>query len=289
MRSKLFVPGSRPALFEKALLSAADVVSFDLEDAVVPDKKAEARASVASFLRGGPATDGKLVVVRVNELRSEWFRSDIEMLVGAGLDIINLPKVESREQILAAVDEISRTERIAGVTTETGLLANIETPKGLRLALEIATASHRVMGLQIGFADFSMGCGIDRREKTVLNAVRLAVRFAAAEAGIVAFDGAFLDVNDTDEFRTDALDARRLGFVGKSCIHPTQVPIANEVFSPDAEEIARAEFVLAAASQKTRDGIGAFLHDGKMIDNPVILQARAVVSRAALVREISPK
>jgi citrate lyase subunit beta/citryl-CoA lyase len=211
------------------------------------------------------------------------------MLVGPGLDIINLPKVESADQINMAVDEISRIERSQGLTKEIGILANIETPKGLRLAYEIATADPRVMGLQIGFTDFSRICGIDSRDKTALNSVRLSVRFAAAEADIVTFDGAFLDVKSPDLFRANAEEARDLGFVGKSCIHPTQVPIANEVFSPDAGDVARAESILAAAAENVQAGVGAFLHEGKMIDAPVISRARALVSRATALRENSTK
>jgi citrate lyase subunit beta/citryl-CoA lyase len=289
MRSKLFVPGSRPSLFDKAALGPADVLSFDLEDSVLPDKKSEARAAVAGFLRQDSTVRNKIMIARVNEPGSEWFHSDIAMLVGPGLDIINLPKVESVDQINMAVDEISRIERSQGLTKETGILANIETPKGLRLAFEIATANPRVMGLQIGFTDFSRICGIDSRDKTALNSVRLSVRFAAAEAGIATFDGAFLDVNSPDLFRIDAEEARNFGFVGKSCIHPTQVPIANEVFSPDAGEVARAESILAAAAEKMQAGVGAFLHEGKMIDAPVISRAKSLVSRATAVREHSTK
>jgi citrate lyase subunit beta/citryl-CoA lyase len=229
------------------------------------------------------------MIARVNELGSEWFQADIEMLVGTGLDIINLPKVESADQVHMAVDEISRIERSQSLTKETGILANIETPKGLRLAFEIATANPRVMGLQIGFTDFSRVCGIDSRGRTALSSVRLSVRFAAAEAGIATFDGAFLDVKSPDLFRANAEEARDLGFVGKSCIHPTQVPIANEVFSPDAGEVARAESILAAALEKTQAGVGAFLHEGKMIDAPVISRAKALVSRATALREHSTK
>lgn len=281
MRSKLFVPGSRPELFAKALAGAADALAFDLEDAVVRERKSEAREAVAAFLRRHMAARDKLAIVRVNGSPGELFLRDIEAVVGAGLDIINLPKVESRDDILKAVDAIAKAEERSGLGRQVGILANIETPRGLRLAFEIATADPRVMGLQAGFMDFSLACGMTSQNKNALNAVRFAVRCASAEAGIAAFDTAFGDVKDSDAFRDEAQEARDLGFAGKSCVHPSQVPIANAVFSPGPEEIARAERILAAASEATERGVGAFVHEGQMIDNPVIAQARAMMTLAA--------
>jgi citrate lyase subunit beta / citryl-CoA lyase len=281
IRSKLFVPGSRPELFSKAFGTAADALSFDLEDAVVPGKKHEARSAVASFLRGHEAGSEKITIVRVNGLSSGFFLEDVALLAGAGLDLINLPKVESRDDILRAVDAIGEAERSSGVDGPIGILANIETPKGLRLALEIATADPRVIGLQLGFTDLSFACGMASQNKIALNAARLAVRFAAAEAGIVSYDGAFVDVKDGEAFRAEAEEARDLGFSGKSCIHPSQIPTANAVFSPSTEEIDHAERLLRAAEEADERGVGAFLHEGKMVDIPIVARARAVKALAA--------
>ena len=280
IRSKLFVPGSRPELFPKAFSGAADALSFDLEDAVVPGKKAQARSNVAAYLRNALQDSGKVTIVRVNGLSSDYFAADISTLAGKGVDIINLPKVECRDDILRALDAICEAENSSGATRRVGILANIETPKGLRLAFEIATADPRVVGLQLGFTDLSVACGIRGQNKTALNAVRLGVRFAAAEAGIASYDGAFVNVKDTDGFRRDVEEARDLGFAGKSCIHPSQVAIANAVFSPDREEIARATSILAAATEANERGIGAFLHEGEMIDAPIVARARGVMALA---------
>jgi citrate lyase subunit beta / citryl-CoA lyase len=288
IRSKLFVPGSRAELFAKAVATSADALSFDLEDAVAESKKEEARAAVSSFLRERNC-GGKIVIVRVNSLSSDLFLQDVEALVGTGLDIINLPKVESREDVQIAAQAIAKAENLLGIEGHVSLLANIETPKGLRLAAEIASSDRRVMGLQVGFSDFLLRCRIDSRNQTVLDALRLGVRFAAAEAGIAAFDGAFVDARQSDAFRAEAEDARRLGFTGKSCIHPAQVPIANEVFSPRTEEIDYAARVLAEADKAAERGAGAFLVDGRMIDNPSIAQARAVVALASHLGIIHPK
>jgi len=280
IRSKLFVPASRPELFPKAFLSDADALSFDLEDAVVDAKKAQARADIAAYLANPTLRSDKLTIVRVNGLATEYFTADIKALAGAGVDVINLPKVQCREDILRALDAITNAEAARQTTKSVGILANIETPKGLRLAFEIASADPRVIGLQLGFTDFSLACGIHSQNKTALNAVRLAIRLAAAEAGIATYDGAFPDVRNPDGYRSEAEEARDLGFAGKSCIHPSQIAIANEVFSPSAEEIARAEAILSAAGEADKRGVGAFLHAGKMIDAPIIARARGVMALA---------
>jgi citrate lyase subunit beta/citryl-CoA lyase len=279
MRSKLFVPGSRPELFEKALLSQADALSFDLEDAVAADRKAEARTAVAAFLRTG-RMGGKVAVVRVNALDSGLFEDDVAGLAGPGLDVINVPKVQSAADIHAAVAVIARAEQAAGVTRPIGVLANIETPRSLRLAFEIAAADPRVVGLQIGFGDLLLPYSIARTDAAALQFVRVAVRFAAAEAGVAAYDGAFFDVAGTDACRAEAEAARSLGFTGKSCIHPSQVPIVNAVFLPDRAAVDHAVRVLTAARDAAARGVGAFVVDGQLIDGPILQAARDVAASA---------
>jgi citrate lyase subunit beta/citryl-CoA lyase len=280
MRSKLFVPGSRPELFAKAAASAADALSFDLEDAVAKDRKAEARAAVGTFLRSRPNDDGKVVVVRSNGLSSGLFEDDLKVIVGSGLDVLNLPMVESGEEVREAARVLARLEQAAGVERPIGILANVETPKGLRLAAEIATADPRVVGLQIGYADLFEPCGINRSNPDALSYVRIAIRLAAAEAKIPAYDGAYAVVAKPERYREECEEARNLGFAGKSCIHPTQVPIANECFMPRPAEIEKARRILSAAEDAAVKGVGAFVVDGQMIDEPFLISARAVVALA---------
>jgi citrate lyase subunit beta/citryl-CoA lyase len=280
MRSKLFVPGSRPELFAKAAASAADALSFDLEDAVAKDRKAEARAAVGTFLRSRPNDDGKVVVVRSNGLSSGLFEDDLKVIVGSGLDVLNLPMVESGEEVREAARVLAWLEQAAGVERPIGILANVETPKGLRLAAEIATADPRVVGLQIGYADLFEPCGINRSNPDALSYVRIAIRLAAAEAKIPAYDGAYAVVAKPERYREECEDARNLGFAGKSCIHPTQVPIANECFMPRPAEIEKARRILSAAEDAAVKGVGAFVVDGQMIDEPFLISARAVVALA---------
>ncbi len=278
MRSKLFVPGSRPELFAKALASDADALSVDLEDAVAESRKAEARASVAEFLRSTEvASTTKLIIVRVNPMGTPHFEADLQAIVQSGLAMVNLPKAESADDVLACVAALGRVSTASGVKVKTRVLANIETPKGLRRAAEIGTAHPRVAGLQLGYADLFEPQGIERRNAANVHAAMFAVRMAASEAGVFAYDGAYPDVQDEDGFRAEAQMARRLGFWGKTCIHPRQVPIANEVFTPSDAEIADALQVLEASRQAAGQGVGAFMVGGRMIDAPAIRRAEAIV------------
>jgi len=280
MRSKLFVPASRPELFDKALNSAADALSFDLEDAVAQSQKAQARALLASFLRDKPATN-KAIVVRVNAFGTAEFNADIEALTGTAVDIINLPMAEDTDAVIPAIARIDTLQ----TTRQVGVLLNIETPKGLRKAAELATSHPRVMGLQIGYADLLEPCGIARSDRDALAHVRLAVRLAAAEAGVAAYDGAFAAVKDADGYRAECQMAKAHGFAGKSCIHPSQIAIANAAFMPTPVETERARRILAAADDAKARGIGAFLVDGQMIDTPFVAGARAIVALADLHAE----
>jgi citrate lyase subunit beta/citryl-CoA lyase len=277
MRSKLFVPGSRPELFAKAACSEADAISFDLEDAVAHHRKEGARSAVFSFLRSNPLGPAKVSIVRVNAIGTPWFERDIAAAVEAGADIVNLPKVESAADIDVALTAIGRA---ADGPKKVGLLANIETPKGIRLAAEIAAAHARVVGLQLGLVDLFLPLGIARHEASAVQYARLAVRLAAGEAGIPAYDAAFTDIRNPAGCRQEAEDARALGYNGKSCIHPSQVAIVNQVFAPRDAELAHARKVLEAAYAEAARGSQAFALDGHLIDAPMIAHARNVMAAA---------
>jgi citrate lyase subunit beta/citryl-CoA lyase len=276
MRSKLFVPGSRPELFAKASQSAADAISFDLEDAVAPGRKGEARMAVAAFLRDAPAMPGKLVVVRVNAVGTALFSDDMAAVTGDRLDLVNLPMVEEPTAIVEAATLLDRLDPEGRVR----FLINIETPKAVRRAAELATAHPRVAALQLGYADLLEPSGIDRRDPTALAFLRIAVRLAAAEARIPAYDGAYAVVNNAEGYRAECEAARQHGFAGKSCIHPTQIALANQIFMPNAAEIERARRIVAAAAEASAKGVGAYLVDGQMIDPPFLASAEAIIALA---------
>lgn len=281
MRSKLFVPASRPELFAKALGSAADALSFDLEDAVAESRKAEARTTLEQVLHSAEfAASPKTIIVRVNALATTHFTADLAAVAGARLDLVNVPKLESAGEVIAVADALTRLEAGRGLARPIGILANIESPRGLRRAAAIAAAHPRVVGLQLGFGDLFEPLGIDRNNPAAVQQVQLAVRLAAGEAGIWACDAAYGAVKDPDGYQAEARAARRLGFIGKTCIHPSQIALANEIFRPTDDEIAFAQRVVDAAREAARQGVGAFAVDGRMIDEPFIRRAQAIVALA---------
>lgn len=276
MRSNLFVPASRPELFPKAAAGPADALTLDLEDSVPPARKAEARANLAAYLRDTPADLGKAVVVRVNAVGTEHFSADLDAVALPATAFVNLPMVEDASVVAEAA---ARLDRLPGAG-HIRLLVNVESPRALRRAAELACAHPRVAGLKIGYADLLEPCGIDRADQAALAHIRLAVRLAAAEAGLPAYDGAFAGVGDLDGYRAECDAARRHGFSGKSCIHPAQVALANAAFSPGPAEVAWARKILAAAEEAEARGLGAVLVDGRMIDPPFLSRARATVALA---------
>lgn len=288
MRSKLFVPASRPELYGKALSSAADAISFDLEDAVEAGRKAEARDMLVSQLATCPKDHGKLLILRVNAAGTPHFDEDLRAAVQAGVDVVNLPKVEGAEEVRQAAARLDALERDDRAHRPIGLLLNIETPRGLRLAAEIAASHRRAVGLQIGFGDLFSAVGVAQDEWAAKQYVRLGVRLAAAEAGLPAYDGAFVGIHDPEGFLAEAQAAQRLGFAGKSCIHPSQIALANDAFRPSRRDIAHAQRVVAAAQEATARGVGAFVVDGRLVDGPFITHAEHTLAIARRLGMLPP-
>ena len=279
MRSKLFVPGARPELFAKAMAGDADALSLDLEDSVPATGKAGARAAVAEFVASQAVQAlAKVVIVRVNAPDTPWFEDDLRAVARAGVALINLPKLETPSGVRAAVRMLEHAEAGNGVATPIRLLLNIETPIALANATALGTAHPRVAGLQLGLGDLFEPLGIDRRDPANVHAVLFAVRMAAAQAGVFALDGAWPDIADTEGFSAEAQRARRLGYLGKSCIHPRQVALANAAFAPDEAELAAARRIVAAADEAALQGRGAFVVDGRMVDLPFLKRAQALLA-----------
>ena len=279
MRSKLFVPGSRPELFEKAMKGEADGLSFDLEDAVDESMKETARRELGKFLHSLPPNVGKTIIVRVNGLGSGHFEADLAAILCPALDIVNLPKPESPDDVKACAAALAKLERKARAEP-VGILVNIESPRAYRIAAELASASPRVRGLQVGYGDLIEPLDIDRYNPEVIQSILLHVRIAAGEAGVWAYDGAFANIKNTKGYTAEAEMSRRLGYIGKSCIHPTQVPLANAVFRPTDEEIAHSLRVVEAARVASEKGVGAFTVDGRMVDAPFIRRAEQILEVA---------
>ncbi len=280
MRSKLFVPGSRPELFAKAFASAADAISFDVEDSVPEDGKVAARAAIVGFLASGAARDpARLVIVRTNAPDSPHFEDDLRAFARPEVALINLPKVRDPDGVRHAAAALEKIERDAGLSLPMRLLINIETPRALRLAADIALAHERVAGLQLGLTDLCEQLGFDRHDERTVHACMLAMRLGAGEAGRFAYDSAYPDLADDAGYRREAGQARALGYAGKSCVHPRQIALANEVFAA-GDDLAFARRVIDAARDAAANGRGAFLLDGRMIDAPAIRRAEALLAAA---------
>ncbi len=281
-RSLLFVPGAEPRKIEKARGAGADCVLLDLEDAVAPPQKEEARSTVADALRSRMFGDAE-VAVRVNAPETPYFEADLEAVIGAGGRSILLPKSESVEQVVAVARAIERLESGAsGATTE--LLLLVESPAGVAGALALGRAAPRVAALCFGHADFSLAMGLGEADASrgIVYHARCSVVIAAKACGVAPIDSVHLAVKDDEAFRKDAELGLRLGFEGKLCIHPRQVEITNQVYTPTPEQIDHALRVIAAWEAAAREGRGVFALDGKMVDAPLVAVQRRVIERARL-------
>ncbi|MFC7513535.1 HpcH/HpaI aldolase/citrate lyase family protein [Herbaspirillum sp. GCM10030257] len=260
-RSYLFVPGNRPERFDKACAAGADAVIIDLEDAVPPADKDQARAAVASWL--SPDRD---VLIRLNSADTEWFAADLGLCGKAGVAGIVLPKAE-------------RTEDLERVTAQgaKAVLPLIETAQGFAHAGALSKVAG-VQRLMFGSIDFQLDMGIDGEGEELLyfrSQLVLLSRLAGIQPPV---DGVTVAIDDAAQLHVDTLRARRLGFGGKLCIHPRQLPVVGDAFYPGADEIAWAERVLEAASRANGAAIAL---DGKMIDLPVIRKAQDIAAEAA--------
>ncbi|AHG65808.1 HpcH/HpaI aldolase/citrate lyase family protein [Advenella mimigardefordensis] len=273
MKSKLFVPASRPELFEKALNSQADALSFDLEDAVLEMHKDQARQQLNDFLQSlQPESQKKTIIVRINDMGTAWFEDDLQACMVDAVDMINIPKIESSEQMkdfFVAFDKAA-----SALDKPPAILVNIETALALINAAAIAATDRRIAGLQLGLGDLFEPLGIRRYEPATVHHVMLNLRLAAGSAGIYAYDSAYANIGNSEGFRQEAMLAKSLGFLGKTCIHPSQIAIANEVFAPSQEEIDWARKIVESADQASH---GAYVLDGQMIDVPFINKAKMIL------------
>jgi citrate lyase beta subunit len=298
IRSLLFVPASKPALAGKAARSPADAVCLDLEDGVAPAEKEAARAHVVqmlSRLEFGP----RVRVVRINGADTPFaYRDLVEVVEGAGarLDVVMLPKVESAFDVAFADRLLTQIEARMGLSRRIGLEAQIESAAGFLSVGAIAAASPRLEALVFGAGDYaasmqmpSSGIGVrDAHDEAYpghrWHAVMHTVVAAARTHGLRCLDGPHAAYGDADGLATACRLARALGFDGKQCIHPAQLDLVNQAFSPTADEVAWAEAVVAACDRAEQGGQGAATHEGRMIDAATRRMAEGVLLRHERVR-----
>ena len=314
-RSELAVPGSEAKLFEKAAASDADIIFLDLEDAVAPDMKDEARRYVIEGLNDIDWS-GHTITVRINGLDTHYmYRDVVDVIEQAGqhLDMIMIPKVGTAADVYALDMLVTQVEDAMGLTKRIGFSLIIETALGMANVHEIAGASRRTEALHFGVADYAASTkarttnigGVNPNYSVLTDPIggdddgdggerlthwgdmwhyAIARMVVAARAnGLRPVDGPFGDFKDADGYRAAAFRASTLGCEGKWAIHPSQIGLANEVFSPSDEEVTKAKRIIEAMAEATKAGQGAVTLDGRLIDIASIKQAEVMVRKAAQI------
>ncbi len=302
-RCQLFGPGSRPAIFEKMAASAADVINLDLEDSVAPDDKPAARRTVIEAI-GDVDWGNKHLSVRINGLDTPyWYRDVVDLLEQAGerLDQIMIPKVGCAADVYAVDALVTAIEAAKGRKKRISLEVIIETAAGIAHVGEIAAASPRLQAMSLGAADFAASMGMQttgiggtqenyymHREGTrhwsdPWHWAQAAIVAACRTHGVLPVDGPFGDFSDDEGFRAQARRSATLGMVGKWAIHPKQVALCNEVFTPSAEQVTEAREILAAMEKAKAEGAGATVYKGRLVDIASIKQAEVIVRQAEMI------
>jgi citrate lyase subunit beta/citryl-CoA lyase len=287
MRSLLFVPADAGNKLDKAMASGADAVIIDLEDSISPERKPAAREAARDYLKAhsGNASRPRLFV-RINGLDTGMTDADLEAIVPGKPDAVLFPKAEGGASVVHLDAKLTAQEAIAGVAEGAikVLAQNVESAAGLFLAGTFRDASPRLIGMTWGPEDLSaeLGAESNRDDRGFLTEpyrfARSVCLFGAAAAKLPAIETVYVDFRNSDGLRQDTIEARRDGFTGRLAIHPAQVPVINEVFTPSAEQIDKAKAVVAAFA--ANPGAGAVGIDGKMFDRPHLIRAQRLLAAA---------
>lgn len=303
-RCQLFGPGSRPAIFEKMANSAADVINLDLEDSVAPSDKDTARKNVIDAI-GDIDWGNKTLSVRINGLDTPyWYRDIVDLLEQAAdrLDQIMIPKVGNGGDLYAVDALVTAIERAKGRTKPISFEVIIESAAGIAHVEEIAAASPRLKAMSLGAADFAASMGMqttgiggtqenyymlhsaEKHWSDPWHWAQAAIVAACRTHGVLPVDGPFGDFSDDEGFRAQSRRSATLGMVGKWAIHPKQVALANEVFTPSEAAVQEAQEILAAMEDAKAKGEGATVYKGRLVDIASIKQAEVIVKQAELLK-----
>lgn len=302
-RCQLFGPGSRPAIFEKMAASAADVINLDLEDSVAPSDKASARANIIAAI-SDIDWGNKTVSVRINGLDTPyWYRDVVDILENAAerIDLLMIPKVGCAADIYAVDALATAIEQAKNRKKPVGFEVIIESAAGIANVQEIAAASPRLEAMSLGAADFAASMGMattgiggtqenyymmregEKHWSDPWHWAQAAIVAACRSHGVLPVDGPFGDFSDDEGFRAQALRSATLGMVGKWAIHPKQVALANEVFTPSEAAVAEAHEILAAMETAKANGEGATVYKGRLVDIASIKQAEVIVRQSEMI------
>ncbi|SEW28679.1 (3S)-malyl-CoA thioesterase [Cognatiyoonia koreensis] len=271
-RSALYIPGSKERALNKARALPVDIILFDLEDAVAPDEKDNARKGLANALADG-GYGVRQRIVRINGLDTQWGKADAAAVKDMACDAVLLPKVNSAADV----------DALAALVPDLPIWAMMETPQGILNAADIA-AHPRIAGFVMGTNDLAKDLGAQGRT-AMITSLQLCL-LAARAHGIVALDGVYNAFKDEEGLRAECADGRAMGFDGKTLIHPAQVAICNAVFGPTPEEVDLAERQIAAFDDAMAAGQGVAVVDGKIVENLHIETAQATLAKAKAIAEL---
>lgn len=279
-RSRLYLPGNEPKFFINAGLHSPDGIILDLEDSVAPTEKDAAQLLVRNALRSVDFY-GAERMVRINQLPQGL--DDLKFIVPHNVHVILIPKCESAEQVIAVEKEVEKLKKKFDIKNDIYFMPIIESALGVIKAYEIASASKHNCALAIGLEDYTADIGTQRTNegRESLFARQMLVN-AARAAGIQPIDTVFSDVADMEGLRQSVLEAKSLGFEGKGCIHPRQIPVVHQAFAPTAEEIEKAKKIVLAFEEAEKKGLGVVSLGSKMIDPPVVKRALRTIELAIL-------
>ncbi|WP_317056268.1 MULTISPECIES: HpcH/HpaI aldolase/citrate lyase family protein [Roseovarius] len=277
-RSVLYIPGSKERALEKARSLPTDAIIFDLEDAVAPDAKAEARQTLAQALSDG-GYGNRVKVVRINALTTEWGFEDVRVLGNAGADIILLPKVNNYSDVDSLADMVG---------PDMPIWTMMETPASVFNAREIA-AHRQVTGLITGTNDLTkeLGCRYRPDRMPLLSSLQMIVMAARAARGVVAIDGVYNRFRDGDGLKAECEHGRDLGFDGKTLIHPAQIEVTNTAFAPTQSEIDLAKRQIEAFEESQRQGQGVAVVDGQIVENLHVVAAQRILAKSEAIAEMA--
>lgn len=275
-RSRLYLPGNEPKFFVNAGLHSPDGIILDLEDSVAPSEKDAAQLLVRNSLRSVDFY-GAERMVRINQLPKGL--DDLKYIVPNNVNVILIPKCESAEQIQQLEKEVEKLKKQHKIEGPIYFMPIIESALGVIKAFEIASASKNNCALAIGLEDYTADIGTQRTNegRESIFARQMLVN-AAKAAGIQAIDTVFSDVSDMEGLRQSVLEAKSLGFEGKGCIHPRQIPVVHQAFAPTVEEIEKAKKIVLAFEEAEKKGLGVVSLGSKMIDPPVVKRAQRILS-----------
>lgn len=283
-RTMLYLPGNNPNMLTRGYLFGSDGIILDLEDAVAMVEKDTARILVSKYLQQGEFGDC-YVSVHINGIDTEYWKDDLAAIVpNKRLDGIRVPKVEDENTVKIIDEELSRLEEQNGLPVgKLSLHCLLETAHGIWNAYEIAKASPRIEAIIPGGEDLRADLKTNRSDdSTELEWARRMLVFAARAAGVEPLDTVFARITDDEGLRKETEFIKQLGFSGKSIIHPNQIKIIHDIFTPTEQEIAKAQKIIAAAKEAAARGQGAVTVDGKMVDIPVVKRAEYTLVRAGL-------